>query len=150
MIAGALKWLETRRLPDSEDALELRGNYRSSAAPFSEWLGERCDTSDREAKTPAGELYKDFKEWCERAGIEKVPTQTAFGRSLRDRQHLESKDPRGNRFRRGIALRSADWSAGGLGAAATPAAPAASSSGVGGRGEARDFAERGDDDDLPW
>lgn len=135
MIAGALKWLETRRLPDSEDSLELRGNYRLSASPFSEWLGERCDTTDREAKTPSGELFKDFKDWCECAGIEKVPTQTSFGRSLRDRQHLEWKDPKGNRFRRGIKLKP-DWDERGLGSAA---------SGAGGRTAPLED----DDDDLP-
>jgi putative DNA primase/helicase len=147
MIAGALKWLETRRLPDSEDALELRGNYRQSASPFGEWLGEQCDTADREVKTPSGTLYADFKEWCERAGLEKIPTQTAFGRALRDRQHLEWKDPKGNRYRRGIKLKTSD--AGPLSAAASsPAGPAQSVAGGGGRAEASNFGTE-DDDDVP-
>jgi putative DNA primase/helicase len=145
MIAGALKWLETRRLPDSVDAEELRGNYRQSASPFGEWIGERCDTSDREAKTPAGTLYADFKEWCERAGLEKVPTQTAFGRALRDRQHLEWKDPKGNRFRRGVRLKASD--AGPLSAASRDGPPGTAEPAGGGGREKTNFAD--DDDDLP-
>lgn len=149
MIAGALKWLETRKLPESEDAAELRGNYRQSASPFGEWLGERCDTADREAKTPAGDLYADFKTWCEGLGLEKIPTQTAFGRALRDRQHLEWRDPKGGkRFRKGIVLRSADWSASGLAASASPG-PAAADDGRGGGREKTGFSGSEDDDDLP-
>lgn len=145
MIAGALKWLETRKLPLSEDAMELRGNYRAQATPFLEWISDRADTSNREAVTPSGDLYRDFKEWCEAAGLEKIPSSTAFGRALTNRQHLEWKSPKGGvRHRKGITLRAAGWTAGGLGAASSGSA--AYGEGGGGR-EASNFAE--DDDDLP-
>ncbi len=105
MIAGALRWLETRRLPEAKAAAEALDNYRQSASPLGEWLAECCDISDATARTEASLLYKHFKEWCEKAGIEKVPTQTAFGRALRDRQLLVWKDPNGNRWRKGIRFR---------------------------------------------
>lgn len=146
MIAGAIKWLETRRLPETEDGLEMLSNYRQSASPMGEWLGDRCDTTDRAAVTRSGTLYEDFKQWCERAGIEKVPTQAAFGRALRDRQHLERKDGRGNRFRKGIKLLP-DWDAGGLGASASAPSPPYSGPGVGGRGAAQPL---GPDDEEDW
>jgi putative DNA primase/helicase len=140
MIAGLLKWLERRRLPDSKMAVEAVDEYRQSASPIGEWIADRCDTSDREAKTPASGLYEDFKAWCERAGIEKMPTQTAFGRALRDRQIRIWKDPRGNRWRKGIKLKP-DGIGGALGSAA--AAGASDQSGDGGRDRARDFSGGG-------
>jgi phage/plasmid-associated DNA primase len=81
-------------LPDSEDALELRGNYRQSASAVRRVARRALRHTDREAKTPSGELYKDFKEWCERAGIEKVPTQTAFGRSCAIASTSNGRTPR--------------------------------------------------------
>lgn len=124
MIEGLLRWLETRRLPISAAAIEAVENYRNTASPFGEWLVERCDTSNRESLTPSGALYADFKEYCERAGIEKPITQAAFGRKLRNRQHLEKKDGKGMRFRRGVRLLPVGVSAS-AGAPAGPAADAA-------------------------
>jgi putative DNA primase/helicase len=154
MIRGALKWFEGgRRLPDASGAAEALASYKQSASPFSEWLGDRCDVTDRDALTPSGSLYADFKAWCERAGIEKVPTQTAFGRSLRDRQHLERKDSKGNRFRRGIRLKPENAP---LADPAAPAPaglppPASFDDRGGGRGAAQprgDLGEFDDDGDL--
>lgn len=143
-IAGALKWLETRRLPMSDLAAEFLDNYKQSASPYGEWLGDRCDIGDRAVLTPSGDLYRDFKQWCETRELEKVPTQTAFGRFLTARQYMEKKDGRGNRFRRGIRLRD-DWTSA-TGAGAAPA-PAAEPSGVGGRATARPI---GPQDDVDW
>lgn len=153
MISGACKWLATRRLPVSGAMGEAMDSYRQSASPFGEWLGDRCDISNRDALCPSGELYADFKIWAEEAGIEKVPTQTAFGRALRDRQILEKKDRLGKRFRRGITLKPTGLT--GDGPAPAPAAaaappPADLHPGVGGRAapQARDdFGGFGEDDD---
>jgi putative DNA primase/helicase len=148
MVAGACKWLETRRLPASGAAKEAIDSYRQSASPMGEWLGDRCDLTDRDALTKSGALYADFKEWCEKAGIEKIPTQTAFGRALRDRQVLEKKDGAGNRFRRGIRLKP-DGIGGDLGARASgPADPAYDDRGVGGRDGARSAPAIFDEDDF--
>jgi len=150
MVAGACRWLETRRLPMAAAAKEAIDGYRQSASPMGEWLGDRCDLSDRNALTRAGTLYTDFKEWCEKAGIEKVPTQTAFGRALRDRQIMEKKDGAGNRFRRGIALKP-DGIGGDLGAIASAAAtPDPFDRGGGGREAARSAGGfDGFDEDMP-
>lgn len=103
-IAGALEWLTTRRLPASVASDEAVEGYRQSTSPFGAWLVECCDTRDARARTLSGELYRHFKEWCERAGVEKVPTQTRFGRDLRDRQHHEVRDRLG-RWRKGIKIK---------------------------------------------
>lgn len=149
MIAGALKWLETRRLPESSASIEALDSYRQSASPFGEWMADCCDTTDPSAETSASALYEHFKKWCERAGIERVPTQTAFGRNLRDRQHHIRKDPKGNRWRKGIKLKP-DWSEEGLGAAAAAGAGQASVSGfgVGGRSAAPGFGVDAEDEDI--
>lgn len=138
-IAGALKWLETRRLPTSAAATETLDNYRQSASPFGEWLAERCDTSDRGAKTPAGELYADFKAFCEKLGLEKVPTQTSFGRALRDRQCLVWKDSLGNRWRTGIRFR-----------ADVPVVATLKEDGAGGRATKSPPSPIGPQDDVPF
>lgn len=105
MIAGALDWLSMRRLPSASAADEALTEYRQSSAPILLWLDERCDLSDPEALTAAGVLYKDFKDFCDELGVERVPSQTAFGRILRDRQFRDRKGIDGKRFRRGIRLR---------------------------------------------
>lgn len=156
MIEGALKWLETRRLPISAASVEAVASYRRSTSTFGEWIDECCDTTDAEASTLASVLYASFKTFCEAAGVEKVETQTKFGRRLRDRQHLEGKDGKGNRTRKGIRLKP-DGLGGALGAAAgsppagsapAPAAgPADNHLGVGGRATAQPSIFSGDDDD---
>jgi putative DNA primase/helicase len=139
MIEGALEWLAARRLPDAKASADAVAEYRQSASPFGEWLAERCDTSDPKAKTETGALYADFKAYCEKLGLEKAPTQTAFGRSLRDRQCKLWKDRIGTRFRLGIRLLP-DGIGGGLGAPASP------EGGAGGRA-AQPLGPQGDDGD---
>lgn len=141
-IAGALKWLETRRLPMSELATEFLDNYKQSASPFGEWIVERCDTTDRAALTRSGELWADFKDWYAAGGFDGDPKQASFGRFLTNRQHLEKKDGHGNRFRRGVRLKS-DWTSS---RRAAPA-PTASDEGVGGWGAAQPL---GPQDDINW
>lgn len=111
MIAGALQWLATRRLPMSQLALEFLSNYKQMASPYGEWIIERCDLRDRTALTPSGDLWRDFKEWWEGREGEELPSKfnrTAFGRFLTARQHFEKKDRHGTRMRRGLVLRPKD------------------------------------------
>jgi len=112
MIAGVLKWLETRRLPSSLALDEAVLAYRQSASPIGEWLMECCDLSNPDAKSPATPLFKHFEAWCANAGIDPAPKQAGFGRALRDRQLHVKKDPKtGNRWRKGITLRPDAWQA---------------------------------------
>lgn len=146
MIAGACTWLQTRRLPVTASSAEAIGSYRQSASPIGDWLDERCDTSDPDARFSATALYADFKAFCEGLQIDPVPSQTAFGNTLRNRQHIVIKDSRGLRVRKGIKLK-ADGIGGGLGAVAGTGA-ASKASGVGGRAALPPATYFGDDDDL--
>jgi len=158
MIDGALTWLATRRLPPSRASAEAVDNYRQSSSPIGEWLAECCEVTDRGAMEPARPLYNHFKAWCEKtgAGGDKPPTETMFGRALRDRQILVVKDARtGNRMRKGIRLKldgpfrdlgSSTGDAGGGGSSVAGAAGPASSGGAQDPGGDLWKAERDDDD----
>lgn len=148
MVDGALKWLESRRLPISQAAQVAISNYRQSASAIGAWLLERADRGDKSAETAASVLYADFKQFCEEIGVEKAPSQTAFGNKLSAEQCYVKKDGKGNRVRLGIKLKPSGMGAlDGAGAARQPAAgPAVSSeSGVGGRAWPEDDFE----DDRP-
>jgi putative DNA primase/helicase len=149
MIAGALKWLETRRLPISEESATFTRQYRQSVSTMGEWYMECCEVGDREALTPSGDLYASFKQYCENAGAEKVPSQTALGRWLRDKQHEEKKDRTGKRLRKGIRLREGAPLSAAPDRADAPD-PANPNSGVDGRGAPQAPASnwRDDDDDF--
>jgi len=153
MIAGTLKWLETRRLPISTTATEFSLQYRASASPMGEWYMDCCDTSDPTAMTPSGELHASFKVYCEGAEIDPIPTPAKLGRWLRDKQHGEKKDRVGKRHRMGIRLKTIEER--GRDAAPAPAAPpsaaapAQSDGGVVGRAEPSTFSGGSARDELP-
>lgn len=132
MIEGALEWLKTRRLPLSAAADLAITNYRQSASAIGAWLIDRADRSDKSAETKASVLYADFKEYCTQLGIEKPPSQTAFGSKLSAEQIYGKKDGVGNIVRLGVRLKP-DGIGGGLGASDGAGAADNSSSGVGGR-----------------
>ena len=104
LIAGALQWLETRRIPQPQAMAAVLADFWADSSPLLEWLNERCDTSNPTARGYVKALYDDFKAWCEEQGIENVMGKTAFGRALRDKQFRVDKDSRGVRFRWGIEL----------------------------------------------
>jgi len=105
LIEGACEWLQTRRIPQPSAMADALSDFWADSSPLLEWMSEWCDPSDPEARAPAKDLYAHFKNWCEGAGIEHIMTSTAFGRSLRDKQHAVIKDSKGNRWRKGIRLR---------------------------------------------
>lgn len=169
LIAGAVEWLETRRIPEPAAMAAVLADYWASSSPLLEWLGEWCDTSDPNAEAYAKDLYDHFKQWFEaNFPDEKVPTSTKFGSELRDKQFAKKKDPRGLILRRGLRLRSeaerANLFVGGGSAhdtapggrppdsrsAVSPAPPSnLQSNELSGGGEQRPFAPPDDDRDVP-
>lgn len=122
MIGGALRWLETRHIPEPAVMTEALANYWAASSPMAEWMEDWCDLTNRQALEPAGGLYGHFKGWCEGNGIERPISQTAFGRALTERHIMAIKDRKGNKMRRGIRLR-ADWEVEAAAEAASPAPP---------------------------
>jgi len=110
MIAGCLEWLPDRRVPVPAIEADQLADFWASSSPLGEWLAERCDTTDREARTGSKILLDDFRAWMERNDIEeeqrKKWTATKFGRDLSQRTFIGKKDGRGNKVRVGIRLQA--------------------------------------------
>lgn len=106
-IEGALRWLNTRRLPASKASAEAVDDYRRTSDPFDEWMMDRVDLSDPNARTLTKELHGDFKAFCEARGIEKVMGTQAFASKCAERQ-LRSIKSMGVMYRLGISLKP-DW-----------------------------------------
>lgn len=152
LIDGALEWLTTRHIPQPAAMADVLADFWADSSPLLEWMGEWCDTSDPAALTPFGALYTHFKNWCEERGLETVMSKTLFGSKLRDRQFANFKDAAGNRWRRGIALRSSGLFGGPSGNGVAPASPTPQRAGSFGAdaGQRADPPFDADDlDDLP-
>lgn len=104
-IAGALRWLEAGRVPESRTTKRATAEYRRSSDPFDEWYLDRCVTNDRSEKALAKDLYDDFKLFCEESGLEKVMAQKSFGLKLAEKQHERHKS-QGVIWRIGIRLKT--------------------------------------------
>lgn len=122
MIGGCLDWLGDRRVPVPEVEAEARDSFWAASSPLSEWIGEECDLSDKEALTGSKELWEAFKRWLERNEIDAGNWNTTkFGRELNQKQLIGKKDRRGHKVRKGISLRAADPLLAGGGGEAAPA-----------------------------
>jgi putative DNA primase/helicase len=104
-IAGALRWLNEGRVPESRTSKRAGAEYRRSTDPFDEWYLDRCVSNERADRTLASELYANFKVFCEAAGQEKIMTVKSFGLKLAEKQHERHKS-NGNIWRMGIRLRT--------------------------------------------
>jgi putative DNA primase/helicase len=105
LVEGALEWLATRKIPQPKAMAAALSDYWAASSPLLEWMGEWCDTSDPNARTPAKDLLDHFKQWIEDANLEYKTNPTAFGRALSDKHFPSWKDQRGVRWRKGIKLR---------------------------------------------
>lgn len=61
---------------------ELVEAMENLTSPVGEYVQERCDL-DPLYETETGELYDDWRKWCELAGRERPGDRTNFGRNLR-------------------------------------------------------------------
>jgi putative DNA primase/helicase len=68
LIAGALEWLTTRKIPQPQAMAEVLSDFWADSSPLLEWMGEWCDTSDPNAKTPAKELWDISSNGARTAG----------------------------------------------------------------------------------
>jgi predicted GIY-YIG superfamily endonuclease len=108
---GQVAKITIERHADREAALAAEGLAirtekpkfnRTDLPEVEDWVTERCDTSNPDARSKSSDLFADFKAWCAKRGHQAV-TVTAFGRSLGQLGFRFSKDGRGARRRVGIA-----------------------------------------------
>ena len=76
--------------------------YREEMDSVGQFVEARCVVA-RQCHALAGELYREYQLWCERAG-ESALSQQRFGRELKDRGYSQMKDQRGNRAWSGVGL----------------------------------------------
>lgn len=105
LVAGCLEWLALRKVPRPATVDAAIASLKTGTSPIGEWLAEFCDMTDRSAREGATVLYTAFKTWAEGQGLDKVPSQRAFGDKLTNEQVYVDKDRRGNKVRCGIRLR---------------------------------------------
>jgi putative DNA primase/helicase len=123
MITGALEWLATRRIPQPKAMEAVLSEFWADSSPLLEWMGEWCDCADPDARTLSKDLYAHFKTWCEDAGMEQIMSAKAFGVALREKQFASWKDPKGQRWRKGLRLRTEGMFEGPGAAASMPSGP---------------------------
>lgn len=106
LLAGVGDWLE-QGLDPPRRVSEALNDYRKGSSPFGEWLAE-CVVVDREARTPASDFFKSYKDWLEAQDSDAKPmSQRAFGTALGERQILrDGKNAAGNIMRRGARLKT--------------------------------------------
>ncbi len=105
LVEGVLAWLAGGLVAPAavRQAIE---DYRLGGNPFGEWFADRLDRSDPSCRTRAGELYADYKAFCDENGHDRPMSTTAFGRALGDMQIiLAGKDSSGKKLRRGAKLK---------------------------------------------
>jgi len=103
MIEGCLLW-QKEGLGEPEEMRTAITEYREDMDIVNGFLGERCETEGRAtAKTPSGELYAAFVEWCRKAGEEPY-SQRMFSIYLESMGFRKGRDSH-KRYWKGIVLR---------------------------------------------
>jgi putative DNA primase/helicase len=106
MLEGCLLW-QKEGLGEPEEMRTAITEYREDMDIVNSFLGERCETEGRaSAKTPSGELYAAFVEWCRKAGEEPY-SQRMFSIYLESMGFRKGRDSK-KRYWKGIVLRHRD------------------------------------------
>ncbi len=96
-VEGCRAWLSVGLKPPAA-VLAATSEYRQEQDVLGQFLDDAC-VADSGCWSPAGDLFKAYREWAEEAGEKHVLTQKAFGTALSERGFL--KDRRGDSRTRG-------------------------------------------------
>jgi putative DNA primase/helicase len=104
LVRGCLAWQrDGLTLPDKVRAATTE--YRQSEDLIAQWIEECCVTGSHDYRNKAGDLFANYRAWCERAGEEEILNQKSFGDALSERG-IERQKSCGVIWRLGIALAS--------------------------------------------
>jgi putative DNA primase/helicase len=101
-VRGCLDW-QRDGLGTPDEVKRATANYRAEMDVLAGWL-EDCCYQEENAEGRAGELYKSYREWCERAG-ERALTSKYFKTALLERGFARDRDNKGV-FYTGLGLLS--------------------------------------------
>jgi phage/plasmid-associated DNA primase len=110
MVKGCEEWLCERLVPQPEAAAAATASFWDVSSALGEFIAQRCDITDPDARTAATPLYQAFRQFCIDRGDreDRIMTQTNFGRSLNDAQiYAVANHATGKKERVGIRLKSA-------------------------------------------
>jgi putative DNA primase/helicase len=104
MLDGLEAWLERGHLEAPEPVRLATEEYRAESDVVGQFLDDRCDVSPGHS-VAAGELYADFRVWCDAAGLHRMTAQR-FGRELTERGigFVRGSDKARTKARTGIRL----------------------------------------------
>lgn len=109
MVRGAVEWLCERVVPQPAAAAAATASFWDVSSALGEFIAQRCDITDLDARTEATPLYQAFREFCKERGDkeDRIMTQTTFGRQLNDAQiYAVPNHSTGKKERVGIRLKA--------------------------------------------
>ncbi len=107
-LAGCLAW-QHGGLQSPDEVKNATNSYRDEMDVLAHWLDDCCVITPA-ARTPAGDLYTSYADWCGKGGEHPLPQRT-FGLRLAERGY-EQLRTKVARFWKGVGLRLPDGGGG--------------------------------------
>ncbi len=77
MVRGCLEW-QAKGLGLPKIVAEATSQYRAEENILGRFISERCEL-DKQFQVRSDPLYSAFKDWCQFAGIQDIPSSRSFG-----------------------------------------------------------------------
>jgi P4 family phage/plasmid primase-like protien len=104
MVDGCMEW-QRRGLADVPAVVASQtADYRDEQDVIGQWLND-CTIIDRAAEVESGELYANYREWCESSNGSKPATKISLCRRLPER-NFQSRRSNGKTYWRGLTLKA--------------------------------------------
>ena len=103
-VQGCLEW-QQQGLGQPVDVVEATQQYRDEMDEMKDFFDTRC-VMGAEMKAFASDLYKEYLDWAQSAGIRKPMSQCSFGLKLGERGLTSGRGMGGRKIWKGIGLRS--------------------------------------------
>ena len=95
-VRGCLAYQE-RGLDVPEDVVEATVGYREEMDVVGAFIDDRCDVGEGKSDE-AGDLYKEYVEWCKESGERYPKAKRAFGLALKERGFKQDSNARPRRW----------------------------------------------------
>src|SRR5262249_27397364 len=102
-VDGCMMW-RAEGLEPPNSVKQATNEYRSEMDFIGDFIRERCDTLDPQARAPFSELYQEFAAWAKLVDSTQNISQKDFANGLNERGFSSGRNSTG-RFRCGIRLK---------------------------------------------